>query len=228
MSIHTLGRVAVAALVFFCSQFSFAGKDYGGHYFKSLRNDVTIPEKCREVNLSHFASHDLETFFWGPQGAQDRGFTYEYPVERSDANQLWSYAKQVVVGENVEEIEGRIGQNEEMLRDFRIIVDHYQEMDFDFQSEGEVLEILSILRMDEMLDDEFYVYGSVTYADKTAGELDLMVGRKADCQIMAIGEAKLGLKSLGKAREQMDRFKSFLRTHLHQALNPFALEEYIR
>jgi hypothetical protein len=221
-------QVAAAVTILFFSNLSLAGKDYGGDYFKSLRNDMTIPEKCREVNLSHFATHELETFYWGPVGAQDRGFTYEYPIERGEASELWSYARQVVQGEDPEDIESKISSKPDVLRDFKIIVANYEGMDFDFESEGEVLEILSILEMGEMLSDEFYVYGSVYYADGVAGELDLMVGRNADCQIVSIGEAKLGLKSLGKAREQMDRFKNFLRTHLHRHLNPFALEQYVR
>lgn len=209
---------------------AFAGgkEKYGEHYFRSLRDDRTIPEKCREVNLSHFDTYDLDTFTYGPIGANNRGFTYEYPVRRDNARKLWGIAQRLVHGDSREDIEQHLKGDQQMLRDFNILADHFQAMDFDFESEGEVLELLSIVDMQTKLTDDFYVYGSVFYADKVAGELDLMVGRKADCQIVSIGEAKLGLKSLSKAKEQLGRFKSFLRTHLHNYLNPFELEQYAR
>lgn len=206
-----------------------AGKDsYGGHYFKSLRDDQTIPEKCREVNLSHFTTHDLDEFYYGPVGANNRGFTHEYPIRRDDAKKLWNMARGLVNGADRRDVEQRLKNDQRMLRDFRIVADHYEEMDFDFASEGEILEILAIVDMQDQVPEGYYVYGSVFYHDKVAGELDLMVGRKSDCQIIALGEAKLGLKSLSKARRQLDRFKNFLRTHLHNYLNPFALEQYAR
>lgn len=227
---HTLFKAVITILVSSLSISAFAGgKDkYGGHYFRSLRDDQTIPEKCREVNLSHFATHDLETFFYGPVGANNRGFTHEYPVRRDDARKLWNLAKGLVNGADRRDIEQRLKNNHQLLRDFRIVADHYEQMDFNFASEGEVLEILAILDMNQQVPEDYYVYGSVFYHDKMAGELDLMVGRRSDCQIVSIGEAKLGLKSLSKARQQLDRFKSFLRTHLHNYLNPFALEQYAR
>ncbi|MCB0408125.1 MAG: hypothetical protein KDD34_07980 [Bdellovibrionales bacterium] len=206
------------------SEVTFAG--YGGSYFRSLRDDHTIPEKCREVELDNFATYDLETFTYGPIGAQNRGFTYEYPIRRDDARLLWDLGRMVVERGDIESAMWRLKSNPEALRDFQIMMDLYQEMDFNFHSEGEVLEILSIVETSKKLSDEFYVTGSVAYSDKVAGELDLMIGRKSDCQIFSIGEAKLGLKSLNHAHEQLERFKSFLKKHIHKILNPFDLQNY--
>ncbi len=227
---HIFFKFIIVILVSLFSVTALGGgkNSYGGHYFRSLRDDQTIPEKCREVNLSHFSTYDLETFFYGPEGANNRGFTHEYPVRRDDARKLWNLAKALVNGAHREEIERRLKNNQQMLRDFKIVADHYEQMDFDFESEGEILEILAIRDMTHQVPEDYYVYGSVFYHDRMAGELDLMVGRRSDCQIISIGEAKLGLKSLSKAHRQLDRFKSFLRTHLHNYLNPFALEKYTR
>ena len=220
------GLFSIVGLIFLPIT-SWAG-GYGDHYFESLRFDQNVPNRCQDVSLEHFDDHNLETFFYGPEGALDRGFTHEYPVEREGARELWAAAKDLVMGENLDDILRRFSQSPNLQQDLELIADNYQEMGFDFHSEGEILEILAILELQESVGDDYYVFGSVYYSDKVAGELDLMVGRVSDCKVEAVGEAKLGLRMLGKAHKQIDRFIGFLRNHLPSTANYFDLSQYIR
>lgn len=217
--------VIVAASLFSLSSYA-SGR--GSHYFQSLRYDTNVPSHCQEVSLDHFETHKLETFFYGIEGAEARGFTHEYPLQRNNARKLWSAAQALTMGENLDDLLDRYQNNEEVYRDLVLIAENYEDMGFTFQSEGEILEILAIIELQEDFGDDYYVYGSVFYSDRVAGELDLIVGRVSDCQVEAIGEAKLGVRMLGKAHKQIDRFLNFLRTHLFTLPNFFDLTQYLR
>lgn len=207
-------------LTVFTPTITFAGGS-GSHYFESLRYDTLVPEHCQEVSLDHFETDDLETLFYGPAGAEARGFTHEYPIERHDAKSLWRAAQALLRGEDIDVLRRKFDDNDDLLRDLEIVYENYQERGFDFQSEGEILEILAIEDLQQQIGDDYYVYGSVYYQDGVAGELDLMIGRTSDCHIETIGEAKLGLKSLSKAHKQLERFLGFLRRHLKTSPNKF-------
>jgi len=93
--------------------------------------------------------------------------------------------------------------------------------DTSFTNEGDVLELLwpeSLSKTSEPLktiypETEYFYTGGLEYrhaGGRTLGELDILIGRRSDCQIIAFGEAKLGIKSLAKARSQLARFIAFL------------------
>lgn len=93
----------------------------------------------------------------------------------------------------------------------------YVEKDFDFDTEGEVLELLALVDLEkEYPPQEYFHTGGIEYTSRyvkqhhTMGELDIVIGRISDCKIVAIGESKLGLHRLGKAKEQLARFMNFL------------------
>ena len=100
---------------------------------------------------------------------------------------------------------------------------------FSFVNEGDVLEVLSpfSVSMDDPKTEEnesvsliseypevdYVITGGLEYHranGATVGELDVVVVKKQDCSVIAIGETKLGLRSLGKAKSQLQRFVQFL------------------
>lgn len=180
------------------------------YYFRNLRSDLTVPEHCRQTELTHFRADQIEFFTMGASGARERGFDQEYPVERDDARILW-YAFKKDLHED-EGYMGKIRRSQVLSRDYDILMNNFEEMGFDFTNEGEVLELLAIVAMEQNLPEDRFVYGSVFYQDRVAGELDLMIARADTCAVEAVGEAKLG-RALGKARRQLARFRNFLHSH---------------
>lgn len=191
-------------------------------FFRNLREDLTVPEKCRETQIGFFQLRGLQTMLYGISGARDRGFTDEYPIERQEAAELWEILKPPKVdGSGHSRVDKRkdLPRNKHRLVDYLNVIDAYRDkMGFDFGSEGEVLEILAIVALKEKFpDSEYFVTGSIEYHEsgesRTIGELDLVVGRNADCRVEWVGEAKLGVHMSGKARSQLARFRSFLENH---------------
>jgi hypothetical protein len=146
-------------------------------------------------------------------------------MDRGDAKDLWRYIKKHMLGKRVDTNAGDFRKNPDLKRDYEILLNNYEAKDFDFASEGEVLELLVIKDLEQELHEDLYVYGSVQYQDNTAGELDLIIAKRSDCSVMGIGEAKLGIKSLGKARKQLSRFHGFLRSHLRRGFEALSIFE---
>lgn len=201
-------RFALRGVVFLVGLtplFGFASQDY----MNPLRWDESIPEACRDLDVGNFDPDELEYITFGIQGAEARGFDYEYPIARDDAKDLWRAIQRHRDGHrNPPHFKDR-----NLLKDFEILVAHYETMDFDFHSEGEVLELLAIVSLKSTLPTDYFVTGSVAYRDKAAGELDLVIGQSSNCRVEVVGEAKLGLKKLGYARRQLERFRNFIRSH---------------
>ena len=104
------------------------------------------------------------------------------------------------------------------MRDYKLMKEYGPLMDIDFGQEGDVLEVLALLKMREFYDPEvYYFHGGAAYHEahsgRYIGELDLIIGYKDTCEVVAIGEAKLGVKSKSHARRQLERFLGFLRRH---------------
>ncbi|NQZ00197.1 MAG: hypothetical protein HRT45_05955 [Bdellovibrionales bacterium] len=196
---------------------------YGGHYFRSLRIDQTIPEKCLDLELNHFEEDEINYFTYSIEGGKRRGFDHEYPLDRGDAKDLWRYIKKHMMGKRVDVNVGDFRKNPSLKRDYLILLANYEAMGFDFGSEGEVLELLVIKELHKSLHEDLYVYGSVQYSDNIAGELDLIIAKKSNCSVIGIGEAKLGIKSLGKAKKQLSRFHGFLRSHLRKGFQALSI-----
>ncbi|MCB9024844.1 MAG: hypothetical protein H6625_00875 [Bdellovibrionaceae bacterium] len=183
--------------------------------FESLRKDQLIPKKCQQVSLSDF-SDDIFYFTVGIRGAKKHGFDYEHPIDRNTVTRLWKKA----LGSKAWNYNP--AHSDSPNQDYyQTIISHAPLMDFDLSSEGEILELLGAL----MLYDDFpsdnpenmFITGSVAYHDdqssKIIGELDFIVADKNTCNIYAVGEAKLGTKKLGYAKQQLQRFKGFLANH---------------
>ena len=206
-----MGPLATVLVLLFSVQQSFASP-----HFTPLRDDLTVPEKCREVELAHF-SLPVEKFFVGRRGALAMGFTFEYPMSRANASILWSYFKALTDGQKKLHILAKIKADPELLRDYKIILANYQEQGFEFSNEGEILEVLAIEDLYREFPENFYfITGGIEYhranSSMTLGEVDVFVGRRDDCSSVAVGEAKLG-PALDKAKSQILRFEGFLIDH---------------
>lgn len=182
--------------------------------FKNLRYDETVPENCREMEIS-FYQLPPDYFFVGRAGALNMGFTFEYPIARQDATVLWRFFESEVNGENTETQFQKIQNNPNLKRDYEIIERDYEAMGFDFAKEGDILEILAIHQLyQEFPENTYFITGGIEYkhsGHNTLGELDIYVGRRDNCEAVAVGESKLGKKSiLKKAKEQLHRFEEFL------------------
>jgi hypothetical protein len=175
-----------------------------------LRHDESIPEACRDLDIDNFRGENLEYMTYGIEGAEKKGFTYEYPLSRDGASQLWKAMKKLISGEVFRPSFKEPG----LQRDYQTLADNYAQMDFDFGSEGEVLELLAIVALKRQLPENYFVTGSLAYfGGKSNGELDLLVGRSSDCHIEVVGEAKLGLRQLSHAHQQLQRFREFIRPY---------------
>ena len=190
----------------------------GQAVFENNRHDLYVPNGCREARLSYFQSDDIEYFTFGIRGALKKGFTHEYPIEREDARFLWNvFLKGQEQDRNVQR---KISENPELQRDFSHLDENRDPMDFNFHAEGEVLELLAIVDLYDRInseDNEYFITGGIEYSDsndgRTIGELDLLIGYRETCEIIAVGESKLGLRNLRKAKEQLARFRHFLMSH---------------
>ncbi|MBI5631721.1 MAG: hypothetical protein HY921_12660 [Elusimicrobia bacterium] len=102
----------------------------------------------------------------------------------------------------------------------------------DFGRMGTSLEFLvpHYLQIERGLypDAEYAVEGGVEYREsaqgRTLGELDILVYRRKDCAVAAVGEVKFsgpaGMeRALKKAKEQIQRFKAFLDPYLKSKLD---------
>lgn len=183
--------------------------------FNNLRIDNTVPEKCQEMDMS-FYQLPMEYFYVGRDGALGMGFTFEYPIKRSDATLLWRYFKKAAAGTHDIDLFKKIKQKPHLKEDFDIINSTYVEQGYDFSNEGEILESLAIHKLyQEFPSNEYFITGGIEYREAggpTIGELDIYVARKDNCESVALGETKLGKKkTLNKAKEQIQRFGSFLR-----------------
>ncbi len=187
-------------------------------YFTSLRNDVSVPEKCRDMKLS-FYSLPAELVFFGRKGGLSMGFSMEYPVSRQNATTLWHYFKSLTHGEEDVFLLDKILNDPELKRDYDIIVHSFEDQDFDFASEGEILEVLAIHDLyQDFPENIYYITGGVEYHEShspmTIGEVDIFVGRRDTCEAVVVGEVKLGRRTtLNKAKKQIHRFENFLIDH---------------
>jgi hypothetical protein len=180
--------------------------------FRSTRRDLGVPEHCRNLSPVYFHALVEDDLYFGTEGAVARGFTDEVRLERADATQLWNQLRGKSENAISKHLAPRLAELEE-ARD---------EMGFSYKAEGEVLEALALRQLRERYpESEYFTTGGYTYLKpanagkfETIGELDVIVGRRSDCSIVRIGEAKLGAKQLGHAHEQLRRFRSWLRAKL--------------
>lgn len=179
--------------------------------FSPLRIDRTVPTHCVNLTAEDFSEPHIKVIY-GIEGYKKKGFSHEIPLERQEARDLWQAM-------NGDRISLDIVESSEELRKFKEILDIAEvEMGFDYGKEGDVLEALALVDLEkEYPSEEYFHTGGYEYSNsrggRVVGELDVLVGRRSDCNIIVIGEAKLGHKMLGKAREQLARFENFYRVN---------------
>lgn len=185
--------------------------------FDHLREDRYVPSYCRDFGLSNFQEVN-EWFVYGIEGYERHGFDFEYPLERQEATWLWEAFKK-----------GKEPSNwpSQLANEVKLIKQYKEPMDFEFGSEGEVLELLALIDLETRFPRrDYFLTGGLVYhkaGGRVIGELDLLVGDIKTCEIVAVGEAKLGVSGLNKAKEQLNRFRGFLNSHSLLDTNFFSL-----
>src|SRR5262249_49694048 len=138
-----------------------------------------------------------------------------YPLKRQTARELWAAGQALAANHVVDNVTlDRITRDQSGLRDLEIMEKNFREMGFDFHSEGEVLELLGLVSLrNEYPPEQFFPTGGIAYHKANSGvvigELDIVIGRRSDCQVVVVGEAKLG-NSTSTAKDQMKRFHQFV------------------
>lgn len=177
-----------------------------------LRHDLTIPDECNYNEVSDFFASDLKYFTYSRTGNKGSKFDFSYDISREEIRQLWSIFR------SGDQDSGRAmswkNSSERKKKIFMAIYNHFEKMDFDFNDEGQVLEILTLVKIKKSLKDDMYITGSVAYSgNRTSnriGELDIVVGYKKDCTIAYVGEVKVNPRRVGHAKSQLARFKRFI------------------
>ncbi len=192
--------------------FGFCGQAMGAK-ITHLRNDRTVPEKCKTNVVADFLSHELEYITYSRTGGKKRGFDEEYKISREVVRRLWRIFKNA--SHNNPGSRKWIRSHPEIEDAYKILKNNYQEMDFDFNDEGQVLELLALVDLRSQFDlSRYYITGSVAYSgnrqDRRLGELDIVVGDVKTCQVVMVGEVKVNPKRLSLARSQLSRFRKFL------------------
>lgn len=173
------------------------------------REDPSVPAHCRDPQLRSFGTVERKVFY-GITGAVSKGFTHEIEIARNDASLLWEALK---TGHGVvARLQGALN----FLEGSRI------SKGYEFEREGDVLEAFALADLErEYPEAQYYTTGGISYHNhapgghfETLGEVDVVVARRADCSVVAIGEAKLGVKALNHAREQVSRFVKYVKNGL--------------
>lgn len=187
-------------------------------FFRPHRFDQTVPEHCRDMDINFFDGpfHDVTV---GVVGARQKGFTHEIPIRRDQANVLWHVFKERARNSVNMAAERYMVQDPSLEPFYRMIEANYRQMGFTFNSEGDVLELLSLVYMQSVFPpSQYYHTGGYGYIwqSREMGELDMIIGRRTDCEVVVVGQAKLGIGSVSAAWEQIERFKSFVAHILNQ------------
>lgn len=197
--------------------------------FRAIKFDVNVPEKCQEYLPSFFIQESITYFTVGSMGSTNSGFSAEVPIKRDQAKVLWRALKPSS-SENTKANAIKVINKDEALSNFyKILLKGQSEREANYNSEGEILEILTYTYLpdsemfEEMLErhgeetgeytTDVFLTGGVSYhsrSGQTIGELDVILGDARTCSIFGIGEAKLGRKR-SKALSQLDRIKGFIR-----------------
>lgn len=193
-------------------------------YFKNLKEDKKVPAHCQSTVINYFSDTTIDVFTFGLEGAADRGFTFEYELNREQARFLWEIF--LNNNHNSRKLHQRLRNEPNLSASYDILRANQSLRNFDFKKEGDVLELLALEWLQVELDRryghaKYFIHGSVEYhppGRNTMGELDLLIARTSDCKVVGFGESKLGFGGLGKARRQLKRFQGFmqrLRSNTH-------------
>lgn len=175
---------------------------------QALRHDNYVPTHCQPIKLSHFYGGSIEYFTYGSREAEKSGFDHSYPLWPEQLKKLFVGLGNYHRGEIRQH-----WQDPEMTEAWQILIDSYHDMGFPVEVYGEILEMFAEVDLSySWTAQDYFVTGSIAYhgGSKLKGELDLVVSRRDNCRVMAVGEVKIGRQRLGKAHLQLRRFKEFL------------------
>lgn len=186
--------------------FLYSNFSYADNIFWLDRKDKNLPSHCQDFSYDNFTTIS-DVFVYGIHNSKSKGFDYELPILRNEASTLWQKLK---------------GESNSVPNDLQDELDVLEtegaDMGFDFKKEGDILETLALIDMRNKYPTTDYVTtGGVSYHRlylgkyETIGELDLLVVRKSDCAVVALGEAKLGVSQLKHAHDQLKRFINFMK-----------------
>ncbi len=183
-----------------------ATSSFADPYFQSTRIDAFVPANCRNLELRNF--NLLGRYItYSVQGACAAGFTHEYPISRQDAQNLWKTLRTEALT-NTHKLSGNTAT----------LYTAGRQMGFNFEKEGDVLEVLALLQLkQEYPEREYFLTGGLAYGytgGAYLGEIDIIVARRSDCDVVAVGESKLGVNERSHALQQLKRFSVFLREKL--------------
>ena len=170
-----------------------------------------MPSECQTLELEDF-SQPYDLIIYGIEGSSSKGFSHEVPIKREEARLLWSVLKPRGNTRGMDQIRS----NPKLDFFYYLLTTSGRDMGFTYHNEGEVLEALALIDLENIYpDDKYFQTGGVAYSNgngRIVGELDVLVGRKSDCKILVVGETKLGIGQIAHARSQLQRFESFLRS----------------
>lgn len=208
LRLNVLKSVSLVGFAVFLG-LGFSSGVFADQYFDYQRTDKNIPEKCRNFKIENFRTAS-KWVIYGISGATKKGFTHEYPISREEATMLWK----------------AINSNNSNYKSTQldILKTDGQVMGFDFKKEGDVLEALALVDLEREYPPNLYVMtGGLAYHEaggpSLLGEVDVLVMKKTDCSVVAIGEAKLGHGQLSHAKSQLNRFYDFLDRKLCNSAN---------
>jgi hypothetical protein len=178
--------------------------------FLPIRQDRTMPAHCVNLTAEDF-SEPSKRVIYGIEGYKNKGFSHEIPLERQEARDLWHAMNGDRTSLDV------VASSEELSKFKETLETAGVQMGFDYGKEGDVLEALALLDLEKEYPSKDYFHtGGYEYSNgrgPVVGELDVLVGRRSDCNIIVVGEAKLGHKMLNKAHSQLNRFENFYRVN---------------
>jgi hypothetical protein len=179
---------------------------------KTTRIDRHVPCACKPFRVSQFKDSDIEYFIGGinsTKGADDI-----IDLDRREATTLWNSLDESKSESSRLSAKNKLAKDAQLLGYYEDLLAIKDLHGFDFVNEGEILEALSILDLEEKYPtDQYFATGGIMYfalkGQSTTGELDLVVFERDSCKVVLVGEAKLS-RSTSKAREQLARFRGFL------------------
>lgn len=179
---------------------------------KTTRIDRHAPCNCKPFKVSQFSDRNIDYFIGGINSTN--GADTRIDLDREDARTLWNSLNESKSASFRAEARGKLDHDRQLVGYYNSLNSMKDLYGFDFVVEGEVLEALSLLDLEEKYPkDKYFATGGIMYFEKkggnVTGELDLVVYERSSCEVVSIGEAKLS-KSTSKAREQISRFRRFL------------------
>lgn len=192
----------------------FSGAAFSDELLWADRVDSRVPVNCRDPQIRDYGSVQ-KLYFYSITGGLKAGFTNEVELQRGEATTLWQALK------SNQALTGVLSSLYDFLEASK------QTMGFDFQKEGDVLEALALQDLTRIYPEtEYFTTGGISYHNQnagkfeTVGEVDIVVGRRSDCAVVAVGEAKLGVAQLSHAHQQVSRFVSWIKAKLCSSPTP--------